>query len=356
LLIRLLYCPASPDPATLHDFDRLPIVIGPRAGSHLAVPDGVELVLAERAGALVAVRPGRDDVRLEVGGTRQLTPDGAAIVAVTRQRLKDKAAAGDRDAGAQLAKVKRRLANLQGSRRQALLVLEREPELFDIGDVELLVHALVVPSSDPEDKRRQDAEVELIAMAVAQAHEEAAGARVIDVHTPDRARLAGLLDYPGFDLLSLRRDGEERDIEVKGRARVGAVELSENEWARAATLREKFWLYVVFDCATERPRLHVVQDPFSKLLLLSRTSVVVGVNEILRHSESREGVVMTRPIRPKGPVGSNDLERLLAQLDTWRAEPLEDEDGTVAEIDRALREHPLRLRDPDLSGWKEEDG
>lgn len=83
MLIRLLYCPASPDPATLHDFDRLPIVIGPRAGSHLAVPDGVELVLAERAGALVAVRPGRDDVRLEVGGTRQLTPDGAAIVAVT---------------------------------------------------------------------------------------------------------------------------------------------------------------------------------------------------------------------------------------------------------------------------------
>lgn len=83
MLIRLLYCPASPAPATLHDFDRLPIVIGPRAGSHLAVPDGIELVLAERAGALVAVRPGRDDMRLEAGGTRQLTADGAAIVVVT---------------------------------------------------------------------------------------------------------------------------------------------------------------------------------------------------------------------------------------------------------------------------------
>ena len=153
-----------------------------------------------------------------------------------------------------------------------------------MGRVEILARALVVPSTDPEDVARQDAEVERIAMDVVRAYEETAGARVVDVHTPGLARLAGLGEHPGFDLLSLRPD-EERDIEVKGRARVGEIELSENEWARAATLRDKYWLYVVFGCGTDRPRLHVVRDPFGKLLLKTRTSVLVAPDEILRHSE-----------------------------------------------------------------------
>ena len=33
-----------------------------------------------------------------------------------------------------------------------------------------------------------------------------------------------------------------------------------------ATSAAGYWLYVVFDCATPRPRLVRVQDPFGKLL------------------------------------------------------------------------------------------
>ena len=33
----------------------------------------------------------------------------------------------------------------------------------------------------------------------------------------------------------------------------GHVEMSENEWAKACNLRDEYWLYVVFDCATPHP-------------------------------------------------------------------------------------------------------
>lgn len=275
-----------------------------------------------------------------------------------RDRLKDKAGAGDCTAQQELAKVKLRQTSFLFRREGALAVLEREPELFDVGHVELLAHALVIPSSDPEDKRRQDAEVELIAMAVVQAHEEAAGARFVEVHTPALARLAGLADFPGFDAVSFRGE-EERDIEIKGRARVGEVELSENEWARAATLRDKYWLYVVFDCATDRPRLHLVRDPFGTLLMRSRTSAVVAADEILRHSEVGEGGIMASPTKPEAlagaaPEGETDIDGLLALLEQWQAAPLEDESGTVAELDRAFREEPIKFHDLDLDGWEEE--
>ena len=77
-------------------------------------------------------------------------------------------------------------------------------------------------------------------------------------------------DWPGFDLLSVASTGDRRAIEVKGRARAGDIELSENEWAKACNLRDGYWLYAVYDCATPRPRLVRVWSPFAKLLARSR--------------------------------------------------------------------------------------
>ena len=71
-----------------------------------------------------------------------------------------------------------------------------------------------------------------------------------------------------------RRPMQELAIEVKGRAAIGKVEMSDNEWARACNLRDAYWLCVVFDCATPRPRLLRVCDPFGRLLARSRESVV----------------------------------------------------------------------------------
>ena len=106
-------------------------------------------------------------------------------------------------------------------------------------------------------------------------------ADVRDVSTPPKARLDGLNDYPGFDLMS-KRASEERGIEVKGRVGVGDIELTENEWARACILRERYWLYAVFDCGGVQPRLLRVQDPFAKLIAKARGSVVIGYSEVMR--------------------------------------------------------------------------
>ena len=64
-----------------------------------------------------------------------------------------------------------------------------------------------MPTDDPEDRKRFDAEVEAIAVKVAWAFEEAAGAVVKDVSKPHLARAAGLEDNPGFDLLSRHPGG-----------------------------------------------------------------------------------------------------------------------------------------------------
>lgn len=117
-------------------------------------------------------------------------------------------------------------------------------------------------------------------MQVVRAWEEAAGATVLDVSTPAGAQAAGLIDWPGFDLLSRHPDGEERAIEVKGRAGVGDVELSENEWVRADNLRQKYWLYVVYNCASDAPRLERVQDPFGKGIGRAKGGVVIAPQEV----------------------------------------------------------------------------
>jgi len=202
-------------------------------------------------------------------------------LSAVRAKHSEKARSGNRKAIEALEEVKRHQRELAGRREAALAVLRREPELIAPGAVEFVAHALIVPSSDPADREQHDVNVELAAMKIARAFEEAAGATVHDVHTPDLSRAAGLAENPGFDLLSVRAEGEKRAIEVKGRAGTGDVEVSANEWAKACNLRDGYWLYAVYDCATPNPRLVRVQDPFGRLLAKSKGSVLVGAKEIL---------------------------------------------------------------------------
>ena len=140
-----------------------------------------------------------------------------------------------------------------------------------------------------------DGEVEAIAVRVATAYEESFGAVVQDVSRPDLARLAGLTAWPGFDLKSCRpqtqdNPAHELAIEVKGRGGYGSIELSDNEWSRACTLRESYWLYVVFDCATPQPRLVRIRDPFGKLLARSHgsTAYTIAPADLMEAAEPDE--------------------------------------------------------------------
>ncbi len=206
-------------------------------------------------------------------------------LAVARKQYSRKARDGDHQAAAEVERIRAEQRALKDHQQHTLTQARRAVECIGPGRVELIATALVQPSQDPADIQARDLEVERIAMEVAIAAEAAHGAEVRDVSTPLKARLVGLTDYPGFDLLS-KRPGEERGIEVKGRVGTGEVELTENEWAKACNLGERYWLYVVFDCGSPRPRLFRVQHPFRKLIAKAKGGMVFGYSDITRCAES----------------------------------------------------------------------
>jgi hypothetical protein len=74
--------------------------------------------------------------------------------------------------------------------------------------------------------------------------------------------------------LTSHKGGEvARYIEVKGRAGVGDVALTPNEWIKAQRFGEQYWLYVVVNCKI-KPELYLIQDPASKLSPKEEVSVV----------------------------------------------------------------------------------
>lgn len=208
-----------------------------------------------------------------------------AELAMERSRRAEKAREGDPRAKQLLERVKERQRNLSAQRERACAELLMEPDLVRAEDPVFIAHALVVPSTDPEERRRHDREVEKIAMLKAIGFEEEQGRLVVDVSAPEKAVMQGLEAWPGFDLLSRNGSGAPRAIEVKGRAGVGEIEVSDNEWAKACNLRERYWLYVVYNCAGAHPELHRIQDPFGKLIARARGGVVLDAASVLQAAE-----------------------------------------------------------------------
>src|SRR5262249_33154930 len=208
-----------------------------------------------------------------------------AELAIERSRRAEKARNGDPRAKHLLDRVKERQRNLAAQRERACAELIMEPDLVQADEPEFVAHVLVVPSTDSEERKRHDSEIEKLAMLKAIGFEEERGRLVVDVSTPEKAVMQGLEEFPGFDLLSRNGDTGPDAIEVKGRARVGEIEVSENEWAKACNLRDRYWLYVVFNCAGAHPELHRVQDPFGKLIARAKGGVVVDAASILQTAE-----------------------------------------------------------------------
>jgi hypothetical protein len=49
-------------------------------------------------------------------------------------------------------------------------------------------------------------------------------------------------------------------------------------------IRDRYWLSVVADCATN-PRLYRVQDPAFKLAVKSRQSFTINIGDVIREAE-----------------------------------------------------------------------
>ena len=239
---------------------------------------GAGLVTSHRA-AVEADFPLRLDL-VKAGYNRQ-----EAELARARNRLRQAAQDGKKQAALQLELVKTRHSALSKTRENRLAAIRAEPDQIVLGSIRFMAHALIVPSTDPEDEKRFDVQVEAVAVKLAMAHEENAGGRVKDVSTAARARAAGLSDFPGFDLLSERSASVPRCIEVKGRTDRGEVFMTQNEWAKAANLGERYWLYVVLDCATPTPILMRVQDPFTRLLGAAKSGMTFTAGDIRAKAE-----------------------------------------------------------------------
>jgi hypothetical protein len=159
-----------------------------------------------------------------------------------------------------LKRSEERLDELNHRRESRLTDLDRERHCT-IADIQHHGRAWVLPHPQRQSPgiapMVRDEEIERIAVAAVIAHETARGWVVESVEQENR----------GFDLISRRPHPEDpatavevRFIEVKGRAAVGDIALTSNEYKTAERLKRDYWLYAVFTCATT-PKVHLVQDP-----------------------------------------------------------------------------------------------
>jgi SNF2 family DNA or RNA helicase len=143
-------------------------------------------------------------------------------------------------------------------KRRAELLMERQ---CTIDNIQHIGSAWVLPHPERQTPAMapmvNDPEIEKIAVQAVIEYEERRGWKVQSVENENR----------GFDIISRKPHSEDpntavdvRFIEVKGRAHVGEIALTANEFKTAQRLKKDFWLYVVFNCA-EKPVIHTVQDP-----------------------------------------------------------------------------------------------
>jgi len=117
---------------------------------------------------------------------------------------------------------------------------------------------LPFPPPDPPDTADDgnDPDVEQVAIRVATHYEQQHGRSPISVER----------DQLGFDLRSTSPT-ETRYIEVKGRRARGDVLLTYNEMIKAMRFGNSYWLYVVYDCASDQPELIPIQNPAQQVVL-----------------------------------------------------------------------------------------
>jgi hypothetical protein len=159
-----------------------------------------------------------------------------------------------------IAQAEHHLDELNNRRESRLRELAMEKHCT-VADITHIGRALVVPHPERHSAAVapmvRDDEVERTAVRVSREHEKSRGWVVEDVQSQNR----------GFDLISRRPHPEDdktflevRFIEVKGRAGVGEIALTRNEYLTAERLKTEFWLYTVFNCGGT-PELYTVQDP-----------------------------------------------------------------------------------------------
>lgn len=122
---------------------------------------------------------------------------------------------------------------------------------------------LIVPEEQVGAAMKSDDEIEKIGMQLAIEYERSQGRMPEDVSAENL----------GFDIRSTDEAGTKRYVEVKARAQTGKIAITQNEWFKAKRFGQDYYLYVVFNAASE-PKLHIVQDPANTLVPEERLEIV----------------------------------------------------------------------------------
>ena len=141
--------------------------------------------------------------------------------------------------------------DLENKRQRLQKEIEAETHLYST-DPRVLGAARVIPGQLLP-VAAGDEEIEQIGMRIAMEYERKCG------RTPEDVSLQNL----GYDIRSYDEKANYRYIEVKARAKEGAVAITPNEWLMAQRLKEEYWLYVVVNAATN-PELYLVSNPAAK--------------------------------------------------------------------------------------------
>ena len=162
-----------------------------------------------------------------------------------------KRALGEEIPEAHFIRERRQREELERKRQNLLQSIERETHILP-SEPKVLGVVKVLPMPQRSDEPGgTDEEIEKIGMEVAMAYEREQGRRPTDVSCLNL----------GYDIRSEDDQGNVRYIEVKARARTGAITLTANEWFMARRLQDEYWLYIVENAGSENPELHTIQNP-----------------------------------------------------------------------------------------------
>ncbi|MFQ6095395.1 MAG: helicase-related protein [Candidatus Bathyarchaeia archaeon] len=156
---------------------------------------------------------------------------------------------------------RRRKEDLQRKKDRLQREIEAEVHLYPT-EPRVIGAVRVIPGKTHKEMVANE-EIEKIGMRVAMEYERSQGREPADVH----------LENKGYDISSRDSEGNFRYIEVKARAREGAVALTPNEWLMAQRLKSEYWLYVITNAAA-KAELYLIQDPASRLKPEEEVSIV----------------------------------------------------------------------------------
>jgi SNF2 family DNA or RNA helicase len=132
----------------------------------------------------------------------------------------------------------------------------------------------IKPKTQVSQEMVSDEKIEKIGMKIATEYELRHSRSPVDVSSENL----------GFDIRSTDNQETIRYIEVKARAGIGNVALTQNEWFKAKRFGDDYYLYVVLNASNE-PTLYIIKNPAKRLKPEQR---IEAVRYLVNYEEVKE--------------------------------------------------------------------